>query len=846
MRIPCLIVSFLLVTTIAFAQTSNDTLAANNLPGAENIYKMKKDFLYHVLHNPSEPDAQEEKENDKNDNELARFNRWFNFVQPRCYPTGNMPPADILIKETEKAAKNRSQRSSIRSARTTSLNWQLLGPNAVPTNSNGIGRINCIVINPLDTNTIYVGAACGGVHISHNGGTTWSSNTDNFPSLSIADIAVNPIHTDTLYAATGDGYGYTIDGYNTFWGGLYSAGVMKSTDGGSTWNTTGMTFLQSSREAILKLLINPVNPSVLLAAASNGIYRTTDAGATWSHVVTAGPIYSIAFRPGAPDTVYAINNANLLSSFDGGATWTVLHAGLNPASDRATIAVSPVSPRSIWVLDANNNLQWSHDRGVTFTTSALSPQDTANFYGYYDRVLAVSPTDSQYVLACGMLMAVSHDGGTTWGRLNPPEDVHVDNHAMTFNPLHTATIYSGNDGGIFVTRNGGATWQDISNGLTISQVYYSSASAQSPYTMITGLQDNGSLVFDGINWTQIGGNDGMNCAISPIKDSLQIFSYQFGDFNLSKDHGNNFNYLNIAPETGNWTSPVVFDPNNAANIYFGLQHIYVTHDTGTTFVELDTTASFPTGALCLAIGASNSQVLYTSDQATVYRTIDAGASWTNVTGSLPNTIAITRIAVDPRDAMRVYVTFSGYSNGKKVYMSTTGGTTWTNITQDLPNLPADCIAIDTSTPGALFVGTDIGVYYTDSSLTGWSLYDSGLPNVIVDDLQMSYANHKVRAATYGRGIWEADLKASTLNTPATVNAVTAVNIYPNPTANKWQLRFVQQKPTNFEVKVSDINGRLISLQHNSEFIDASSLASGVYNIEVMFGDTHSTIKAIKK
>ncbi len=845
MRILCLTAIFLCASTVMFAQAI-DSVAGKPLE-KRNIYEIKKGFQYHVLHNPEEKHDPEEHDNEEHDNDQARFNRWFYFVQPRCYPTGDLPDADVLIRETQKVNRSsNAQRSSGGARRTTSAGWQPLGPMTVPLNSNGIGRINCVVIDPLDTNTLYVGAACGGVHISHNGGATWTTNTDNFPSLSIADIAVNPIHPDTLYAATGDGYGYTIDGYNTFWGGLYSAGVMKSTDGGNTWSTTGMTFTQPTRQSLLRLLINPANPNILLAAAVNGIYRTVDAGASWLRVYTAGPVYSLAFRPGAPDTVYGVNNTNLVWSVDGGATWSVLYAGINPASDRATIAVSPASPRSIWVLDADNVLKWSHDRGATFTATPSSPADSAIFYGYYDRVLAVSPTDSQFVLACGMLMTRSIDGGATWGRLNPSQDVHVDNHAMTFNPLHSATIYSGNDGGVFVTRNGGLSWQNISDGLTISQVYYSSASRQSPYTMIAGLQDNGSLTYNGSTWKQVGGNDGMNCAISPINDSIQVFSYQFGDFYMSHDRGNNFNYINIAPETGNWTSPVVCDPNNVANIYFGLQHIHVTHDTGATFSSLNTTANFPGGALCLAIGASNSQVLYASDQATIYRTTDAGASWTNVTGTLPGAIAITRIAVDPRDAMRVYVTMSGYLNGKKVYMSTTGGTTWTNISMDLPNLPADCIAVDTSLPGALFVGTDIGVYYTDSLLTGWHLYDHGLPNVIVDDIQLSYANSKVRAATFGRGIWETDLRRLTLGPGQTKAPEPGISIFPNPTTSKWQLRFAQQKPGNFEVRVSDINGRLLSANINTEIIDASSLASGVYNIEVIVGDDHHSIKAIRK
>ena len=344
------------------------------------------------------------------------------------------------------------------------------------------------------------------------------------------------------------------------------------------------------------------------------------------------------------------------------------------------------------------------------------------------------------------------------------------------------------------------------------------------------------------------GGDGQACAIDPLDDNVQISSSQNGYFNLSTDAGNTFNYININ-DTGTWTAPVAFDPNNTQNIYFGFNHIWATYDQGTTFTQIsgELFASVG-GASFLVVAPSNSQVLYASDQATIYRTIDGGTTWTNVTGGLASSsVAITRIAVDPRDAMRVFVTTSGYVAGRKVFLSTVGGTTWTNISQNLPNLPADCIAIDTSTAGALFVGTDIGVYYTDSSQTGWSLYQTGLPNVIVDDLDINYGYYMVRAATYGRGVWQCSLKKQPLSIPKVPTSPTAgMKVFPNPTSSVWNLQFLKQKPANFVVKVSDINGRTVYTQENAYQIDASQLASGVYNIEVSVGDAHYNLKAIRK
>ncbi len=819
-----------------FAQTNQP---ANAQPNTENIYTIKQQYLYNVLHNPN--DAQQ----DEDDNDLARFNRWFHDVEVRTWPSGNLPRPDVLIRATEQVQQTRRQTGQKNTAGAPT--WQPVGPMKVPTNHNGIGRVNCIVIDPLDTNKLYVGTACGGVFISHNHGVTWTSNSDLFPSLSISDIAINPVHTDTIYAATGDGYGYETGAYNIFWGGLYSSGVMKSTDGGNTWSTTGLSYLQSNKDMIQRLLIHPKKTNLLLAATRNGILRSTDAGATWTNV-EPGHVYSMQFHPGNPDTIYAINNLNLRVSYNAGVSWSTLSAGLNPTGDRCTIGVSAIAPKAIWVLDGHNDLKVSHNEGYIF--NATNPPDTAHFYGYYDRVLEVSPTDSNYILAFGMYQGFSLDGGVNWDILNDFSNVHVDNHAVAINPLKQSTFYCGNDGGISVTYDGGVRWVNLSNGLMISQIYRMSSSQQNPYVMVSGLQDNGTFVYDGTNWMHRSGGDGEACAIHPQNDLLQISSSQNGGFNMSYDQGLNFTPLHVSTESASWTAPVAFDPNDQMVIYFGYKNIYVTHDQGTSFAPVTTTSPFSGGATMLAVAPSNSMVIYAGDPGKIIRSTNGGTTWTTVTGNLPvSYVALTDIAIDPRDPMHVYATTSGYLSGYKLWMSTTGGDgTWTNISIDLPNLPADCIAIDTSTPGALFVGTDIGVYYTDSSQTGWTLYNTGLPNVIINDLEVNYANYKVRAATYGRGIWECNLKkAAPSGIKPVVKAHQAdIQLYPNPTANSWKVVFGTNKPAKFNIKVTDVTGKVLGVYDNTDIIDASRYASGVYNLEVSAGDAHYSLKAIRE
>ncbi len=834
MRVSIISIAILLLPTMAFCQAIN-TLSPNR-----NIYTIKQLYLEQVLHNPTE-------NGEDGDNELTGFNRWFNLLEPRCFPDGDMPSPDLLLRAM---AENKSQHKA--AAKNTGMAgvWRSLGPAQVPSNYNGIGRVNCIVLAPQDTGLIFIGTACGGVWVSHNSGATWASNSDSFPSMSIADIAVNPIHQDTVYAATGDGFGYENGTFNMFWGGLYTAGVMMSTDTGHTWKTTGLSFLQSDTNIIQKLLLHPKKTNILLAATRRGLQRSTDAGATWS-VVTTGHIFSMAFKPDQPDTIYAINDHDLMVSRNAGATWSVLYSSVNITGDRCTMAVSPASPNSIWILNDADNIVRSHDGGRTFTATVASPSTTATFYGYYDRVLAVSPTDSNYVLAFGKIMAVSSNNCSSWSQLNPSRDVHVDNHAVAINPKNTDIIYTGNDGGIAVTRYGGSLWKNLGNGLTISQIYRVSTGCTDPAVMLAGVQDNGSFYNDGTKWMQSAApsGDGMDNAIHPLSEDIMVTSWQNGNFYVSNSHGLSYNPVSFPSGiagSGTWTTPVALNPRNPDTMYFGFKTIYASYDAGATASALTSSTLFSGGATSLAVAPSDPNVVYACDYSRVIRSDDAGHTWTTITAGLPGR-AKTHIAVDYNDPMKVYVSISGYAPANKIYMSTNGGAAWTNLSTGLPNLPVNCVATDSSTPGALFIGTDMGVYYRDSAAPTWTLYNTGLPNVIVDDIDINYTNYMIRAATYGRGIWECRLKKDK-PTPVSVNLVTKqsnISIFPNPSSETWKVVFSKDAPVDFMLKIMDATGKTLFTQANRETVDATALPKGNYFIEVSTGAIRQTLKAVK-
>lgn len=810
-----------------------------------NLYQFNA--LYRKQLKTEQP-AETENPNKPNDDEQARYNRWYHMLAVRAYPNGIDNHRDALLKAFQNQQASGAKNNLAKSTGNSIGPWKSIGPQF------GIGRVNVVRLDPQNSNTIYIGSAGGGVWKSTDLGNSWTSNSDNFPSISIADIQINPIHTDTLFVATGDGYGYAVDSpYNLFWGGLYSAGVLMSPDGGNTWHTTGLSNVQSDTAVIQKLLLHPLKTYILLASTRVGIYRSTNSGTTWS-LVDNRHAYAMAFKPGAPDTVYATTASDLLVSYNAGANWQVLNAGISVANnlqgsqqDRVSIAVSPASPNSIWLL--GDNLLVSHDGGLSFTATTAP---MSSFYGYYDKVLAVSPFDSNEIFANGMEMSQSTDGGISWTQYGYSA-LHVDHHAVCFDPNNANRIYAGCDGGVFVTNDHCLTWSQLSDSnLCISQIYRSASSRQDPSMLLCGLQDNNTLSCNAGTWNYVLGGDGMDCAIYPQDDNYQVASYQYGNFYLSSDQGVTFTPLNIGVG-GYWTSPVSFVPNQINNIYFGLYGVFFTNDMGTTFTDLTPLDSFnhnlswEVGVTSLKLAPSNSNVIYAADQSHIIKSTNAGLTWTNITGNLPsNTVAIIGIAVDYKNPALLYVCMSGYDATKKVFASNNGGLSWHNISYNLPNVPTAAIATDSSNPGALFLGTDMGMYYTDSTTPNtWAKYSVGLPNVIVDGIDINYTNRKVRAATYGRGLWECDLPQSSLAVQNINPTNTAINIYPNPIDRE----LIILGAINTNINVYDVLGRLIfsnTLTSKQESINTSTWAHGTYFVQLVYTNGNREIRKVEK
>src|ERR1051325_747988 len=352
------------------------------------------------------------------DGEWNQYKRWESFWEPRTYPNGEFPSPDVLFNEHEKLKSSKGEN-------TASANWTFIGPHVVPTNGGGAGRLNCIAFDPSNSNIIWVGAACGGLWKSTDGGQTWNvSGTDLLSSLSISDIAIDPTNFQIMYLMTGDKYGINS---LYFTKGHYSAGVLKSTDGGLTWNQTGLNYQLDNKILLQRLIISPLNTQILFCASMSGLYKTIDGGTTWS-LNKAGKFYDVEMNPANPNILYAADSLKIFISNDGGVNWGV---GAN-ASGRSSITVSKSFPNTVYVW-SGTGLYYSSDAGNSFMFRN-DPTSAVNAMGYYDMPLEVSPSDENVLLAGGVNLGLSTDGGNTWTTYSAPGSLHADQKAFAFAP----------------------------------------------------------------------------------------------------------------------------------------------------------------------------------------------------------------------------------------------------------------------------------------------------------------------------------------------------------------------------------------------------------------------------
>ena len=686
-----------------------------------------------------------------------------------------------------------------------SSSWQCIGPvdfdkeSVSRSYAAGAAHVYTVEQSASNPQVLYAGTANAGVWKTVDKGASWIPLTYTMMIGEVKALEIDWSNPDIVY----------FNGGNK---------IYKSTDGGQSWNPTGSTAFQNLAVTSTDIVMSPVDSLQLWAATNYGLYRTIDGGANWTQLKT-GTWQEIEIKPGDPSVMYAIrqfsNKTEFYKSTDGGVTFTIRQGGYPAAvtpdeQKRTEIAVTPAAPGIIYayatgIADSGSGLYGiyvSHDEGEnwTFQCCGSGPggaPDSANLnlcawseWGdddggqyYYDLALAVSPFDSNEVHASAVNHWVSYDGGVTW--TCPSKWSHSYKVNYVHADIHDCHFYGNDwwwacDGGIFYSSSQGDTITRKQVGIAGTDFWgFGMGEWDANEVLVGGTYHNGTMLKDfntyNNGWLSTMGGDNVLGSVS--------YGYPrtiFSDYGKHKLSGNAAVALNqttcgMLPSTSYWigeSAEMEHSPFCYNRIYIGNGNgIWVSNDNGATYSLLDTLG--PGKVTAIELSWNNPDVMYAVlypdwfANKKLFKTTDGGNTWTDITPPASmlstNLWAPFDIAVSKEDDNKIWLVrtmqSSTYSNlnGYKAYYSSDGGASWSNITTTTLNGEyITSVEYQRGTDG-VYIGTRRAVYYRNTSMSDWQLYNTSLPaSTLSNTLVIDYRDRKILNAT-NRSVWECDL-----------------------------------------------------------------------------------------
>ena len=643
--------------------------------------------------------------------------------------------------------------------------WSNTGPVQFPVNVsgqvNGMGRVCQIKFHPTNPAKMYAITSSGGLYISTDTGTTWtvSPGTDALPNTQTSCVCIDYTNDNILYISTGDP-DYYYDDY----------GIWKSTDGGNTFNpaNTGV----GNRLAV-EIVMDPLNHNNLIAATDDGIWKTTTAGASWSEMLTGGQFKSMKIKPGSTSTVYAATDTEFFRSTDMGNTWTNITSGVSiPVGNGGLrIAVSAADTNVVYIGTTNGygEILKSTNSGLSFTTVYASDSQcvvcydstvTSGSQGDYNFTLTANPANANELLLGSQCVWRSTDGGVTWSwRTQWYDQVHTDMHDIEFDPYNVNYRFNGNDGGVWLSTDTLATtWQPNNNGLAATEMYHAAQSPVVRQLIDIGSQDNGEIYYDGIWKTNRGGDWGARCGIDYL-----------GYGTVYYDNGNRRNLTPLGgdqsynpPFTTTPSFCIEFAPAMTNVAFIGTDSLWRSTNINTTSPSWTFLQTHHENILGIASCRADTSILYyvtgNNQFVRVNNVMGTTPVFTSYATPRPTTVAAS-IATDKYNPNVVFLTCND-----SVFRSVNQGASWTNITYNLPGLNILKVIADGYSPKQrLFVCEGNYVYYKDSTSTTWT-NTTGLPTIMqIDDFMIfndSTSASLLRLSTYGRGVWENSINSN--------------------------------------------------------------------------------------
>lgn len=723
------------------------------------------------------------------------YQRWKNANEYKYYPSGDRSQIDPYFTQHafEAFLASNPQAKSLHPN-----GWKELGPLTIDSLTGhyaaGFGRIEDVYVDPNNPSTVYIGSRSGGFWRSFDGGNSWtSSGTDFLFASGVNTFSVLPTNPNVILA--------NVQNANN----SYSHGLYLSTDAGTTWNLTNFNPTSvgfgglGSNFRVFKVAYHPTVPNLIFIGTSRGIYKSDDNLATWTRLIGNGDITAIDFHPTDANIIYLLDTYNpnndrdyVFKSVDQGLTYTLSNQIIGNNNSSGRLSISPVCADCVYF--ASDNGVWkSEDLGVNFTFLnnpgqgcggfSVNDQDTTNMiYGYVDVERTTNSGQDFEKVTWWSLGSAEHGTGNFNERfVNSTQYVHAD---LRIAKCISGVFYLGTDGMFAKSIDGGATWEDLSQGLGVRENYKLGASQSNYFKSISGSQDNGTSIKTQGGWVEFYGADGMEGLIHPLNDNWMIGSVQYGSRRRTLDGGLSQSGVNASGQSGSgnaaWEAPIAYDPNDHMRLYNFSDSIYVSDDFGNNWTYRGVPGSFTGTINQAAIAENNSDIIVISRGSAIDKSTDAGASFSSIKNVLPNR-TIEAIAFDPSNDDVILICYANYNNDNaKVFMTTNGGTTWDNITFNLGDMPIHTIVVDHSPARNIYVGAEIGVFTKPMDGTNWVLYNQSLPNTTIEELEIVNGSNTLKAATWGRGLWEYSL-VGRLDYPAIVRtSITDMPDFSNP------------------------------------------------------------------
>ena len=689
------------------------------------------------------------------------------------------------------------------------------------------GRIAAIAGQWQDGKLIlFVGAASGGVWKSTNGGTTFDPVFDKQPVQSIGAIAMDPGNPEVVWVGTGESWMRNSVSAGD--------GVYKSTDGGQTWTNMGLP----KSEHIAKILVNPKDPNTVYVCATGsafadspdrGLYKTADGGKSWSLILKGANLSTgcgmITMDPSNPDVLFAStwdfrrkgwtfrsggdgpdapSGSALMRTADGGKTWAKLDsataAGLPKGPwGRIAVTIAPSNPNRVYAMiqSTRSALFRSDDGGRTWKEGDRS--QSMVWRPFYFANLIVDPTNPDRIFKPNLGLIVSEDGGKTFSGAGG--GTHGDHHDLWIDPKNPKHVITADDGGLWISDNGGTLWRKVQN-LPVSQFYHVSADNKDPYQVYGGLQDNSSWVGDseypgGVTnsrWENLYGGDGFWAFSDPTDPNFAYAESQGG--HIGRIDRRTLQLRNIQPQAGykeklrfNWNTPIALSPNDPSALYIGSQFLFRTRDHGQSWERIspdlttndpqmqkqeesggitvdNSSAEMHTTIYSISESPKDAGLIWVgTDDGNVQVTRDGAKTWTNVT---PNIKGLAKgewtswVEASRHEAGTAYATFDRHTFGDfapYLYKTSDYGRTWKQILGPGSNVRgwAHVIKEDRLNPNLLFLGTEYGLWASIDGGASWARFKGGdMPEVAVRDLVIQPQKDDLVIATHGRGIWIVD------------------------------------------------------------------------------------------